>query len=299
MTLSLPGSATAQVVIRRFPYPLRLAGWSCFAVLLTAADAQRVPLEDLSPIYDKLPTTDHVWSVDASSIPPAWKDAPRQGLFYLLPVPADPPEAAAGAIELDAQHHVVELDVGDKVRISPAALAAGWRFSLVHTEDGVLWPLPSAPRVFFARCPGKQLGALTRMTGRHPARPTTVPDKSWAVEDFWVEFHVRAMVPTPSHCNRKFDPPRSWSTGVLGAARTETGIAMHVGETFALQGPPACAWIWDTFKIIDREILSSGKDERGRPAITAIKKGMTEILLPNTYHCFPMELTSKLLVEVR
>ena len=176
----------------------RGATWFGMATCLVAAN-RTVPPEDLSPIYDRPPTTDHVSSLDAASVPAAWKDVPRSALLFVLPVPADPPEAAFGAVEIDGQHHNIDLVVGQKVRLSPGMLTAGWRIEEMRTEAGVLWPMPTAPRVFFARCPGEQAASLARLSTPPPAKPPRPKDTP--LEQFWIRFHVSSSGDVgSSHC---------------------------------------------------------------------------------------------------
>jgi hypothetical protein len=234
----------------------------------------------LSPIYDRPPTTDHVSSLDAASVPAAWKDVPRSALLFVLPVPADPPEAAFGAVEIDAQQHNIDLVVGQKVRLSTGALAAGWQIQWVGTADGVLWPMPTAPRVFFARCPGKQSAGLARLSTPPPAKPP-LPEHI-IVEHFGIQFNVinSAGAALP-HCQPKlsprlsFDPPRYRNPGVVREGHNGQGIALRVGETFVWQGLDACPyldrreyrlWDWPDAALLGREAKASTEAPSKTPA---------------------------------
>ena len=225
------------------------------ATCLLAA-SRTVPPEDLSPIYDRPPTNDHLSSLYAESVPAVWKDVRRSALLFVLPVPADPPEAAFGAVEIDAQQHNIDLVVGQKVRLSPGALAAGWRIQWVDTVEGVLWPMPTAPTVFFARCPGKQRATLARLSTPPPAKPPLPEDTP--VEHSWIQFNVTNSAGAGlSHCQPKlplrlsFDPPRFRNPGVVREWDYGHGIALSVGETFVLQGLERCPYLRKYYRLMD------------------------------------------------
>lgn len=219
-----------------------------FLSLATALGGEPAPPAEYT--YDRIPTFDHVEEVKrAGKVPTHWKNPSHDDVLYLVPPPPDPEDAARGAKLLSANGERLVLKVGERARLAPAAVAEGWRIFGVELEHGVLRPLPEAPRVLYARCPGEAVvvlmrngpddqspaGAGNRLRGgtreRYNTRVIVIADASHEVSPL---------------CKKGLDPPRVRNPGrIHGGYFLKATVVMHVGEEVILDPGNVCRMSWE------------------------------------------------------
>ena len=247
-------------------------------------------------VYQGLQTPNHTNEIDLKTVPEGWRNQPRSSLFFVAPVPPDPPEAASGAKKLvPGRESELYLDLGDKVRLDPKALEQGWRFEGAETSAGVLWPIPGAPRVFFARCPGEARIWLSRARGQIPSAPDF---KGISSEPATFMIHVRPGGHSKATCDSDFDPPRVLNPGVVTGEFLGQGIQLHVGDSFVLQPPKQCVEVWKKYRLSRPDIITATKGPPDTIIFVAKKPGTTILTLAHPVRCESMVGLANILVAV-
>ncbi len=228
--------------------------------------------------------------LDPKDIPDAWKKFSGDPYLY-LPVPPDPPEAARDAKLISTPHQkaeVMEVRVGDKLRLGPEAIRDGWRIDRVVTFTGVLWPVDGAPRVFLARCPGETSIDFYQGPKDAPSQPPPPPRSRPVFVDALppLRVHVIPSAVQRSGCDLPIDPPTSIrAAGSLTFRNLHQRVIMTVGEEVTLIGEGPCASTWPTeYHLGNSAILAPiGKDVHS-VRFRAEQKGVTILSVPQARH---------------
>ena len=260
---------------KRFPHLLLVR-----AIALAWIISLTVGSANADEVYDRPQHRDHLYDVDWKDVPAAWQNQPEGRLLFVAHIPPDPPGAAAGAKQLfpNARQNSVDIKLGDKILLAPKAIEQGWRFASATTSGGIIWPVPGAPRVFFARCPGDTVVLIARSK---IAIPPTPPPNGLPKEDAYFNVHVRNEGKLQAACDQPFDPPRVLNPGVVNGSFSNGGVQLHVGDTFLLQSPDECPHAWDTYSSSKPGILSKSDTSEKGTRFVARESGVTVLWVPS------------------
>lgn len=220
---------------------------------------------------------DNPHHLEAKDIPEAWRNFKGDPYLY-LPVPPDPPDAARGARLVSPSRNEsepIEIAVGDRVRLDPAALAEGWRID--SATSNLLEPVPGAPRVFLARCPGKAGISFTRGPVKPPPHP---PIRGGFVDNHNVTLQIGDVTPPTPGCTEWDFMPRTPNPGRLTLLHSLQLIQMRMGEEVVLVPQGSCVEAWHHFTLSQPGVIARVGDTPEGIRLRAIGRGRIKLFAP-------------------